>query len=55
MVLLRTVDGLSTAEAAHVIGRAEGTVKASLHRALKRVARRLQAQGVGGSFLGGAW
>jgi RNA polymerase sigma-70 factor (ECF subfamily) len=55
VVLLRTVDGLSTAEAAHVIGRAEGTVKASLHRALKRLARRLQAQGVDSSFLEGAW
>lgn len=34
VLLLRVVDELSTAQAAAAIGRAEGTVKASLHRAL---------------------
>lgn len=35
VLLYRIVDDFSTAETAQVIGRAEGTVKASLHRALK--------------------
>lgn len=40
-VLLRVVDGLSTREAAAQLGRAEGTVKASLHRALLTLRRTL--------------
>ena len=35
VVLLRVVEDLSTTEAAHRLGRANGTVKASLHRALR--------------------
>jgi RNA polymerase sigma-70 factor (ECF subfamily) len=35
VLLLRIVEGMSTAGAAAVLNRAEGTVKASLHRALK--------------------
>lgn len=41
VVLLRVVDGLSTREAADRLGRAEGTVKASLHRALATLRRHL--------------
>jgi RNA polymerase sigma-70 factor, ECF subfamily len=37
VLLLRLVEDMSTAEAAAAIGRAEGTVKASLHRALARL------------------
>jgi RNA polymerase sigma-70 factor (ECF subfamily) len=37
VLLLRIVDGLSTAETARELDRAEGTVKASLHRALGRL------------------
>jgi RNA polymerase sigma-70 factor (ECF subfamily) len=37
VVTLRIIEGLSTAEAAAVLGRAEGTVKASLWRALQRL------------------
>jgi RNA polymerase sigma-70 factor, ECF subfamily len=37
VLLLRVVEGLSTEETAEVIGRAQGTVKASLHRALQRL------------------
>ena len=40
-VLLRVVDGLSTREAADRLGRAEGTVKASLHRGLRTLRRLL--------------
>ncbi len=36
-LLLRIVDGLSTREAAQQLGRAEGTVKASLFRALQNL------------------
>lgn len=39
VVLLRIVDDMSTAQAAAVIGVAEGTVKASLHRALNSLRR----------------
>jgi RNA polymerase sigma-70 factor (ECF subfamily) len=44
VILLRTVEGLSTEETARAIGRAQGTVKASLHRAVKRLRARLGAQ-----------
>lgn len=37
VVLLRVVEERSTAEVAEILGRAEGTVKASLHRALGRL------------------
>lgn len=46
VVLLRVVGGLSTAETARAIDRAEGTVKVCLHRALLRLGRRLRADGV---------
>jgi len=39
VVILRIVEGLSTAEVARVLGRAEGTVKASLSRALASLRR----------------
>lgn len=42
-VLLRVVEGLSTREAAQRLGRAEGTVKASLHRGLSTLRRLLDA------------
>ena len=41
-VLLRVVEGMSTAEAAEAMGRAEGTVKASLHRGLERLRKELE-------------
>ncbi|MCG6958164.1 MAG: RNA polymerase sigma factor [Gemmatimonadetes bacterium] len=44
VILLRTVEGLSTEETARAIGRAQGTVKTSLHRAVKRLRARLGAQ-----------
>ena len=44
VILLRTVEGLSTEETARAIGRAQGTVKASLHRAVKRLRARLGTQ-----------
>lgn len=37
VLLLRVVDERSTAEVAQILDRAEGTVKASLHRALTRL------------------
>lgn len=37
VLLARYLDGRSTAETAEALGRAEGTVKASLHRAVKRL------------------
>jgi RNA polymerase sigma factor (sigma-70 family) len=37
VLLMRVVEGLSTEEAAVRLGRAQGTVKASLHRALNRL------------------
>jgi RNA polymerase sigma-70 factor (ECF subfamily) len=37
VVTLRIIEGLSTTETAAVLGRAEGTVKASLWRALQRL------------------
>lgn len=46
VVLLRVVGGLSTAETARTIHKAEGTVKACLHRGLARLGQRLKAQGV---------
>jgi RNA polymerase sigma-70 factor (ECF subfamily) len=42
VVLHRIVDGLTTEETAKVLGRAEGTVKASLHRGLEKLRRRLR-------------
>ncbi len=41
-VLLRVVEGMSTAEAAEALGRAEGTVKVSLHRALEKLRKELE-------------
>ena len=41
-VLLRVVDGMSTAEAGEALGRAEGTVKVSLHRALEKLRKELE-------------
>jgi len=41
VVILRVIEGLSTAEAAEMLGRAEGTVKASLSRAMERLRREL--------------
>lgn len=46
VVLLRVVGGLSTAETARAIDRAEGTVKVCLHRGLMRLEQRLRADGV---------
>lgn len=46
VVLLRVIEGMSTAETAQAIDRAEGTVKASLHRAIKRLERRLGEVGL---------
>ncbi|MCG6986586.1 MAG: RNA polymerase sigma factor [Gemmatimonadetes bacterium] len=46
VVLLRVVGGLSTAETAQAIHRAEGTVKVCLHRGLMRLEQRLKADGV---------
>ncbi|MEZ4414281.1 MAG: RNA polymerase sigma factor [Gemmatimonadota bacterium] len=37
VILLRVVEERSTAEVAQILGRAEGTVKASLHRALGKL------------------
>ena len=41
VVMLRIVDGLSTADAAARLGRADGTVKASLHRGLRTLRERI--------------
>jgi len=40
-IILRFVDGMSTAEIADVLGRSEGAVRVLLHRALRAVARDL--------------
>ena len=45
VVMLRVVDGYKTAEAAILLNRAEGTVKASLHRALGKLRGRFQFLG----------
>jgi RNA polymerase sigma-70 factor (ECF subfamily) len=42
-LLLRFVDQMSTAEIAAVLGRSEGAVRVLIHRALRSVARRLDA------------
>ena len=42
VVLLRIVEGMSTKEAAESLNRAEGTVAASLHRAMKRLRKELE-------------
>lgn len=41
VILLRVVEDMSVAEAARALSRAEGTVKASLHRALATLRRQL--------------
>ncbi len=41
-VYLRVLEGRSTAEAARIMGCAEGTVKAALHAAIKNLAPKLQ-------------
>ena len=41
-VLLRVVEGMSTAEAAEAMGRAEGTVKVSLSRGLEKLRNELE-------------
>ncbi|HSR40723.1 MAG TPA: sigma-70 family RNA polymerase sigma factor [Longimicrobiales bacterium] len=41
VVILRVFEGMSTAEAARVIERSEGTVKASLHRGLQTLRAKL--------------
>jgi RNA polymerase sigma-70 factor (ECF subfamily) len=43
VLLLRFVDQMSTAEIAAVLGRSEGAVRVLIHRALRSVARRLDA------------
>ena len=43
-LLLRVVEGMNTREAAEILGRAEGTIKASLHRALNALRRELQEE-----------
>ena len=42
VLLLRIVDDMSTIQAANAIGVAEGTVKASLHRALSTLRKRVE-------------
>jgi RNA polymerase sigma-70 factor (ECF subfamily) len=49
VVLLRIIEDMSTAQAAAVLGRAEGTVKVSLHRALGTLRARLTARGASSS------
>ena len=44
-LLHRIVDGLSTAETADVLDRAEGTVRASLHRALAKMKMKFAEEG----------
>ena len=46
-VILRFVEEMSTAEIAGVLGRSEGAVRVLLHRALRTVARDLDARGSG--------
>jgi RNA polymerase sigma-70 factor (ECF subfamily) len=46
-VVLRFVEEMSTAEIAGVLGRSEGAVRVLLHRALRTVARDLDAAGRG--------
>jgi RNA polymerase sigma-70 factor (ECF subfamily) len=48
-VLLRVVDGLSTREVAAQLGRAEGTVKASLHRGLRTLRRSVRGDDIAGA------
>ncbi len=45
VVVLRFVDGLSTAEIAAVLGRSEGAVRVLQHRALRELAARLGPEG----------
>lgn len=39
VIQLRIIDGLSVKDTARVLGRAEGTIKASMHRGLARLKR----------------
>ena len=55
VLLLRIVEGMSTAEAARAIDRAEGTVKTSLHRALLRLEVRLRDNGIDLSTMWREW
>ncbi|HEY7463924.1 MAG TPA: RNA polymerase sigma factor [Candidatus Limnocylindria bacterium] len=48
VILLRFVDGLSTAEIAQVLDRSPGAVRVLLHRSLRDLARRLAERGHGG-------
>ncbi|MEP6619330.1 MAG: RNA polymerase sigma factor [bacterium] len=41
VLLLRIIEDMSTAQTAHALGVAEGTIKASLHRALRTLRRAL--------------
>jgi RNA polymerase sigma-70 factor (ECF subfamily) len=41
VLLMRVVDGMSTSEVADALGRAEGTVKTSLHRSLGKLRKKL--------------
>lgn len=43
-LLLRVVEGMNTRETAEILDRADGTIKASLHRALKALRRELQEE-----------
>ena len=45
VLILRVIEELSIAETAAVLGRAEGTVKASLHRALTRLRAHFDEEG----------
>lgn len=43
VVLLRVVTGLSNAEVAEIVGKSEGAVRVTAHRALRRLAARIDA------------
>jgi RNA polymerase sigma-70 factor (ECF subfamily) len=53
VLLLRIVEDMTTAQAASQLGVAEGTVKASLHRALAALRRRYANQGILDETIGG--
>ncbi|MGQ0848034.1 MAG: RNA polymerase sigma factor, partial [Actinomycetota bacterium] len=46
VIALRYIDDLSVTEIAHVLGVAEGTVKAQLHEGRNRLWRQYEAKGV---------
>ena len=46
VILLNVVGDLGTAEVARILGRRPGTIRVMQHRALRRLARTLEAQGV---------